>query len=462
MSFQSNLRRIRRRSGVNRLPATKIIALVFAVIILVGAALLLLPISSRNGECCGPMKALFTATSATCVTGLILEDTFVQWSGFGQVVIICLIQVGGLGFMSIASIFVFSLRKRLGMKERLLLAQAMSLNEVNGVVQLQKHVLVGAFSIEALGALVLFLRFLPAYGWANALKWGVFHSISAFCNAGFDIFGSIQPGSSLSLFQTDLTVNLTVMMLIHLGGLGFFVWEELFQGLIKRSFKRLSPYTKMVLICSVGIFLLGTAVIALLEWNNPKTLGCLPWYHKLLAASFQSTTLRTAGFAALDQGALTEATKGASVFFMLCGGASGSTAGGIKVVTVAVIFLTALANARGKSYVSVFKRTVPQHQIKDAISLAVIVITLLFFGSVFLVADSSIPFVDAMFETSSALATVGLTAGVTPALGVASKLLLILYMYFGRVGILTLSLGFLMSDRAAERFRYAETKLLIG
>lgn len=462
MSFRGNLRRIHRRKGRNRLPATRIIAIVFALIILAGAALLILPAASRNGESCGPMKALFTATSATCVTGLILEDTFVQWSGFGQVVIICLIQVGGLGFMSIASIFIFSLRKRLGMKERLLLAQAMSLNEVDGVVRLQKHVLVGAFSIEAAGALILFLRFLPEYGWCNALKWGTFHSISAFCNAGFDIFGAIQPGSSLSLFQTDLTVNLTIMALIHLGGLGFFVWEELLQGLKNRSFKLLSPYTKMVLICTTGLFLIGAGVIALLEWNNPGTLGELPWYHKLLTAAFQSTTLRTAGFAALDQGALVEATKGLSVFIMLCGGASGSTAGGLKIVTVAVILLTALASARGKSRVNVFKRTVPQQQIKDAFSLVVIVVTLFFFGSVFVAADSGIPFVDAMFETTSALATVGLTTGVTPTLGTASKLLLILYMYFGRVGILTLSLGFLMGDQATERFRYAETKFLIG
>ncbi len=462
MSFQSNLRKIRRRPGVNRLPATRIIALVFALIILGGAVLLMLPVSSRNGESCGVMKALFTATSATCVTGLILEDTFVQWSGFGQVVIICLIQIGGLGFMSIASIFVFSLRKKLGMKERLLLAQAMSLNEVEGVVRLQKHVLIGAFSIEGAGALALFLRFLPEFGWANALKWGVFHSISAFCNAGFDIFGVLQPGGSLSLFQTDWAVNLILMTLIHLGGLGFFVWEEVFQTLANRKARGLSPYTKLVLLCSGGMFLLGTAAIAFLEWNNQDTLGGLVWYDKLLASAFQSTTLRTAGFAALDQGALTEATKGLSVFIMLVGGASGSTAGGIKVVTVAVIFLTVFASARGKSRVCVFKRTVPEQQIKDAVSLAVIVVLLCFAGAVFLTADSGIAFVDAIFETSSALATVGITAGVTPLLGTASKLLLILFMYFGRVGILTLSLGFLMGDQATERFRYAETKLLIG
>lgn len=462
MSYASYLRKIRQRTGANRLPTTRIIALMFALIIVSGAALLMLPIASRDAQSCGVMKALFTATSATCVTGLVLEDTFVQWSGFGQVVIIVLIQIGGLGFMSIASIFVFTFRKKLGMKGRMLLAQAMSLNDVEGILRLQRHVLVGSFSIEAVGALVLFLRFLPEFGWANALKWGVFHSISAFCNAGFDLFGVLQPGSSLTLFATDWTVCLTVMALVHLGGLGFFVWEELWQKLLHRKEQRLSAYTKLVLVCSLTFFLGGCVVIGLLEWNNPLTIGSLPWYDKLLAAAFQATTLRTAGFATLDQGALTEATRGFSAMYMLIGGSSGSTAGGLKTVTVALLILGAWAGARGRSYVTVFKRTVPEQNIRNAMSLALIVLFMCIGGAVVLVADSGVAFVDALFETASALATVGVTANITPLLGTVSKILLIVFMYFGRVGILTLSLGFFMGDRAEGRYRYAETKFMIG
>ena len=230
MSYVRHLLRLRLSVSSNRLSTTRIIALAFAAIILTGALLLTLPVASRNGESCGFLTALFTATSATCVTGLILVDTFVQWSGFGQVVILSLIQIGGLGFMSIASIFAFSLHKKLGLKQRMLLAQAMSLNDMEGVVRLQKHVLVGTFSLESLGALVLFFRFLPSYGPWNALKWGVFHSVSAFCNAGFDILGVLKPGSSLMLFQKDPVVCLTIMALIVVGGLGFFVWEDLLRA----------------------------------------------------------------------------------------------------------------------------------------------------------------------------------------------------------------------------------------
>ena len=462
MSFRGNLRKMRSRGRTNRLPNPRIIAVVFALIILAGTGLLLLPVASRDGQCCGLMKALFTATSATCVTGLVLADTYVQWSGFGQAVIITLIQVGGLGFMSIVSLFAFSLRKPVGIKQRLLLAQGLSLDSVEGIVTLQKHVLKGTFLLESAGALIFFFRFLPDYGVSNALKWGIFHSISAFCNAGFDIFGVLLPGSSLSLFQTDPVVNLTVMLLVQFGGLGFFVWEDLLQALSRRSFRKLSVYTKLVLWSNTILFVLGTVLTCLLEWNNPDTLGAMTWSQKILAGAFQSTTLRTAGFAALDQGALLTPTKALSVVFMLIGGSSGSTAGGIKTVTAAVLMLSVVSAARGKERVHAFKRTIPDRQIRDAVALTLMVLMLCFFGAVFVSANSHIAFVDAIFETASALGTVGITANVTPMLSVASWILLIVFMYFGRVGLMTISLGFLTADQAEERFRYAETKLLIG
>lgn len=441
------------------LSPTKIIAITFAGIILLGTLLLMLPVSARDGQSTPFLSSLFTATSATCVTGLVMYDTWSHWSGFGQIVIISLIQVGGLGFMSAASLVVFSLRKRVGLKQRMLIAQALSLNELDGVVRLQKVVLAGSLSIEAIGALVLILRFWPEYGFLKALRWGVFHAISAFCNAGFDIFGSITPGASLMEFQSDPVVLLTLGALVVVGGLGFFVWEEI---AAKRSWKKFSVYTKLVLI-STGVLLAGgAAVICLLEWNNPGTFGNLSTGDKLLGGLFQSITLRTAGFTAIDQGALTEAGKAVSMVLMIIGGSSGSTAGGLKTVTMLVLVLFMMSRARGKGTVCVFKRTVPDKQVMDAMTIAVILVFLAVFGGLFISATSTVSLTDAMYEAISALATVGITTGITTSLSVPAQILIILYMYFGRVGVLTISLGFLIGNQAEERFRYAQTNLLIG
>jgi trk system potassium uptake protein TrkH len=441
------------------LSATKIIAIVFATIILVGALLLSLPAASRDGISCGFRPALFTATSATCVTGLVLYDTWSQWSGFGQAVIISLIQIGGLGFMSAATLFVFFLRRRIGLKQRLVMAQALSVSDMDGVVRLQKTVLVGSFSIEAIGALILTARFWPEYGFLTALKWGVFHSISAFCNAGFDIFGCITPGASLMEFQSDPVILLTLGALVVIGGLGFLVWEEIAS---RRSFRKFSVYTRLVLLTTLSLILTGWILTCILEWNNPGTLGPMSLGDKLLNGLFQSITLRTAGFAAVDQAALTDGGKAASMVLMLIGGSSGSTAGGLKTVTFIVLVLFLATRARGRSTVSIFKRTIPQGQVLDAMTIACIMIILAMFGGIFISATSPIGFTDALYEAVSALATVGLTAGATGTLSIPAQFLIIIYMYFGRVGVLTISLGFLMGDRAEERFRYAETNLLIG
>ncbi len=441
------------------LSATRIIALTFAAIILAGALLLTLPAASRSGVSCGFRPALFTATSATCVTGLVLYDTWSQWSGFGQIVILCLIQVGGLGFMSAATVFVFFLRRRIGLKQRLVMAQALSLNEIDGVVRLQKMVLIGSFSMEAAGAAILTLHLLPEYGLKRALRWGVFHAVSAFCNAGFDIFGSLEPGGSLAPFQSDPVVLLTLGALVVVGGLGFLVWEEVVRV---RRFRRLSVYTRLVLTATAALLLAGWALTCLLEWNNPLTLGAMSLPDKLLNGLFQSITLRTAGFAAIDQGALTQGGKAVAMVFMLIGGSSGSTAGGLKTVTFLVLLLFMATRARGRSTVCVFKRTIPQEQVLNAMTIALIMIALAMFGGIFISATSPVDFTDALYEAVSALATVGLTAGATGSLSVPAQILIIVYMYFGRVGVLTISLGFLAGDRAEERFQYAQTNLLIG
>lgn len=441
------------------LSPARVIALVFACIILLGAGLLTLPAASRGGVSCGFLPALFTATSATCVTGLVLFDTWSQWSGFGQVVIICLIQTGGLGFMSAATLFIFLTRKRIGLKQRLVMAQALSLNDIEGVVRLQKTVLIGSFAVEALGAAVLTVHFWPEWGFAQALKWGLFHSISAFCNAGFDIFGSITPGASLLEFQSDPVVLLTLGALVVTGGLGFLVWQELAE---KRRFRKCSVYTRLVILTTLILILAGWVLTCLLEWNNPRTLGSLSTGDKLLGGLFQSVTLRTAGFAAMDQAELTEAGKAVAMVLMFIGGSSGSTAGGLKTVTFVALVLFIAARARGRGTVCVFKRTIPQGQVLDAMTIAIVMLILAVFGGVFIGATSPVSFADALYEAISALGTVGLTAGVTGSLSLPAKILIIVYMYFGRVGILTISLGFLTGDRAEERFRYAQTNLLIG
>ena len=439
--------------------ATKLIAVIFAVIILCGTGLLMLPQASRDGSSCSFLNALFTATSATCVTGLTPFDTYTQWSTFGQWVLLGLIEIGGLGFMSAATLVIFILRKKIGLKQRLVMAQALSLNEMDGVVKLQRTVLVGSLAMEALGALVLTLRFWPEYGFRHALRWGAFHSVSAFCNAGFDIFGELAPGSSLQLFREDPVVLLTLAALIVVGGLGFLVWEELAE---KRSFQKLSVYSKLVLSATGILLLCGWALTCLLEWNNPETLGGMGAGGKLLGGFFQSVTLRTAGFDAINQSALTEGSKAVSMVFMLIGGSSGSTAGGLKTVTFLVLLLFIASRARGRSVVTVYRRTIPDNQVMNAMTIAIIMIVLAMFGGIFISATAPVSFTDALFESVSALGTVGLTAGATGLLSVPAKILIIVFMYFGRVGVLTISLGFLMGNQAVERFRYAETSLLIG
>ncbi|MGM9548890.1 MAG: TrkH family potassium uptake protein [Faecousia sp.] len=459
MSLRTKLMALWMKHRPRHISTTQIIALVFAVIILLGALLLMLPGASRDGISCGLRPALFTATSATCVTGLVLSDTWSQWSGFGQTVILCLIQIGGLGFMSVATLLVFLLRRRIGLKQRLVIAQSLSVNDIKGVVRLQKMVLIGSFSIEAVGALILTIRFWPEFGFWTALRWGIFHSISAFCNAGFDIFGAIAPGQSLIEFQSDPVILLTLSALIVIGGLGFLVWENIAQ---KRSFRKFSVYTKLVLLMTLTLIVIGWGGVCLLEWNNPGTLGGLTTGEKLLNGFFQSVTMRTAGFAAVDQAKLTESGKAFACVLMFVGGSSGSTAGGIKTVTFLVLLLSIGSRARGRSSVCAFKRTIPSEQVQNAMTISFILLALAMFGGIFISATSPMSFTDSVYEAVSALATVGLTAGGTASLSIPAQLLIIIYMYFGRVGVLTISLGFLAGDRTDERFRYAETNLLIG
>ena len=451
----ARLRRKKRRS----VSVSRIIALVFAGLILLGTALLNLPAASRSGRSAGLMVSLFTAASATCVTGLTLADTWTQWSFFGQAVILCMIEIGGLGFMSAASLVYLLLRKKVSLQHQLLMAEAIGADSLSDIWLLQKKMLLRAFSLEGIGALVLSLRFMAEYPLAKSLWLGVFHAVSAFCNAGFDILGFRSPGSSLLTVQTDPVICLTLSVLIVLGGLGFLVWDEVLR---QRDFRRWSVYTRLVLLTTGFLLLGGMILFCLLEWRNPDTLGPMSVPEKLLSALFQSVTLRTAGFAALDQGSLTQAGKGVSVFLMLIGGSAGSTAGGLKTVTCVDVFIFLWTRLRGRYTVSVFHRTISNDLVLNAIMIFIIMVTLSFSGAVLICASSPVTFDVALFETVSAIGTVGLTAGATPRLRLISQLMIIMFMYFGRVGVLTISFGFLKNKPAGQKYKYADTELLIG
>ena len=449
-----------RRSGKKRRAVSngRIVAFTFLGIIVFGAALLCLPVSSRNGQSAGPVTALFTATSATCVTGLVLADTWSQWSNFGQAVILMMIEVGGLGFMSAASLAYFSLRRKISIQKQLVIAEAIGA-DMDDVVEHQRRLLIRAFIVEGAGAAILTARFLAEFPFPYALKLGVFHSVSAFCNAGFDVLGFKEPGASLIVYQTDPVICLTLSALVILGGLGFLVWDELLR---ERNPKKWNVYTKLVMITTGVLLAGGTALFCLLEWGNPSTLGPMTAPQKLLAAFFQSMTLRTAGFAGVDQGLLTPAGKAVSIFLMLIGGSSGSTAGGLKTVTFVVLLMFLWNRMRGRQTVSVFRRTISNDHVLNAITIFMLMVLLSFAGAALICATSPVGFADSLFETVSAIGTVGLTAGATPRLSLVSKFMIIVFMYFGRVGLLTISVGFLKKKPSGEKYRYANTDLLIG
>ncbi len=440
---------------LKRLRPAQLIVFAFLLLVVLGTLLLSLPAASADGRSCGALTALFTSTSAVCVTGLVVRVTAEQWSAFGLSVILCLIQIGGLGFMTIVSVFFFLLHRRIGLKQRMLIAQSLSLNEFDGVVRMTRHVLLGTLLFEGVGALLLTVRFCFVTSFPRALAWGVFHAVSAFCNAGFDIIGS----NSMADFVGDPFVNLVLIALIVVGGLGFFVWDDLYRH---RHFRELSVHTRLVLLMTAFLIVGGAVLFALLEWENPATLGALSPGKKLLAALFQSVTLRTAGFETIPQGAMREPSQALSLLLMLIGGSSGSTAGGAKTVTIAVLLLAVLTTMRGRSRVTVFGRSLADDQVRSALSLITMLLALAFGGAVFLSASQGFAFLPSLYETVSALGTVGTTTGLTPLLGTAGQLMIICFMFFGRVGIMTLSLGFLLGNRAVSRYQYAETRVLIG
>lgn len=450
----------RRLSSMRNLNPARIVVTSFGIIILVGTLLLMLPISSRDGVPTDLITCLFTATSASCVTGLILVDTWVHWSLFGQVAILTMIQLGGLGFMTVITSVSFALRRRIGLSERLIMVSTLNLNDMDGVVRMVRHALLGTLIIEGTGAVILTACFLPQFGLAGGLWRGIFHAVSAFCNAGFDLLGCNGAFTSLLTYNGHPVVLLTILSLITIGGLGFFVWEDLFRNW--RTPWRLSLYTKLVLLMT-GLLILGGAVYFLgVEWDNPKTLGEMGWGKKILNALFQSVTLRTAGFDSIGQGGLRDSSLAMSCILMLIGGSSGSTAGGLKTGTVAILLLTMRAGLAGREEVTLRRRTISQRRVMTALTLTLIVVVLFLGISMTLSVADEIPFLSAAFETASALATVGVTVGITPTLSAGSHIILIAAMFLGRVGIMSFSVAFLARGRNAAKIRYPVIDIMIG
>lgn len=446
-----------RRRNLN---ATRIVAGSFAALILLGTALLYLPAASQSGQSPGLLTCLFTATSSTCVTGLVLVDTATQWSLFGQAVILGLIQLGGLGFITVMTLFSLMLRRKIGLSERLLMVSNFNLNSISGVVRLARFTLKWTFLFELTGALVLMTRFVPLCGWRQGIWMGIFHAVSAFCNAGFDLMGKDAPFQSLAPFQSDPVVQFTIMALIVIGGLGFFVWSDI-AG--RRERGRLSTYTKIVLTMTVGLIVLGAAAVLAVEFYNPDTLGPMPLWEKVINSLFQSVSFRTAGFSTLDQGAFRDTTLALGNILMLIGGSSGSTAGGIKTGTVAILFLGLRADLKGGNALVIGHRSISRRQQSNAMTLTMTALVVFLAGSMFLSLLDGLPFMAASFEVASALGTVGLTTGITPSLSYACRVLIIALMYLGRVGILSFSIAFASRRQQTEsKIQYPVTQVMIG
>ena len=426
-----------------RLAPARLIALGFFVVILVGALLLTLPFASKDGSA-NFLDALFTSTSATCVTGLVVRDTFTGWTAFGQVVILCLIQLGGLGFMTVITLISFALGKRVGLYDRKVLMQSAGNFSLSGIGELIRRIIPFAFVFELLGAALLAIRFVPEFGPGKGIYFAVFHAISAFCNAGFDLMGGRGAFSSLTAYVADPLVNLTVCLLIVVGGLGFLVWHDIVKNGV--HWKRYQLHTKLVLTLTAVLVLAGWVLFFFFERN--ASMAGMPLSERVLASLFQSVTPRTAGFNTVDMAALSEPGNLLTNVFMLIGGSPGSTAGGVKTTTVAVLLLSAISSARGRSRVNAFHYSIDRDSIRQACSILVIYLAMAIVALLALCAIEPITLTQGMFEVNSAIGTVGLSMGITPTLCTASRLILILLMYAGRIGGLTFVL--LFSERRSE------------
>ncbi len=445
---------------------TKIIVLGFLLVIIVGTVLLSLPISAVNGKV-DVLTALFTATTSVCVTGLVVVDTFSYWTLFGKVVILILIQIGGMGIIAIICGMMLVLHKKVNLKERMIIQDAYNLNNLQGVIRFVKKIIIGTFTVELVGALLYMVVFIPEFGLAKGIWFSIFTSISAFCNAGIDIIGP----SSLIPYQSSPLVLITTMMLIFNSGIGFVVWWDVLdviKRVIKKEIKlrdfisKLSIHSRLVLSVTFALIFTGATLIFIFECKNEGTIGNMNVCDKILNSLFQSITLRTAGFASFNQGELEGSSVLVCIVLMLIGGSPVGTAGGVKTVTVAVLIFSVVAVVKGRNEAIVFNRSINQGLIRK--SLAVVLISLVAFVllSLLLMITNDFSMDDSLFEVASAIATVGLTRGITAELNVVGRLIIIVGMYLGRIGPISMFIAFSNKYSIKNSIHYAEAELIVG
>ena len=461
---------ISKKKKINLSP-TQILVVGFLFLIILGTILLSLPIASTAEGSIGFVDSIFTATSSVCVTGLVVLETSQDFTLFGQIVILLLIQIGGLGFMTITTAFFILVGKKITLKERLVIQEALNQYSISGMVRLTKKIILGTFIIEGIGALLLSVRFISQEGgFFRGIYLAIFHSISAFCNAGF----AILRGSSLTEYSGDLVVNFVIMSLVILGGLGFAVWWDLIKVStekrkkkysMKKWFQKLSLHTKIVLVMTSILLVVGFVFFFVVEFNNPDTLGNMSLKNKTLAAMFQSVTTRTAGFNSIPLEDMRYASKFMTIIFMFIGGSPGGTAGGIKTVTVAVILLSIISVIRGKERIEVFNRTIPFDILRRAITVFFISLGVVISVTIMLTISEagSGSFMDIFFESTSAFATVGLSLDFTSTLSTFGKILISITMFIGRLGPITMALAFSLKSKSQKgQVKKPEERVMVG
>ena len=449
-----------------KMTTTRIIVLGFLIGILIGSFLLWLPISSKEEQTISYIDALFVATTSLCVTGLSPVVTADQWSYFGQVVILFLVQFGGLGVVTFTTTVLLILGKRITLSERMLIQEAYNLDSIAGVVKLTIRIIKGTLFVEACGALLYSFVFIPEYGFLEGIWKSIFHSVSAFCNAGLDTVGS----SGFIVYQTNVMINIATMLLIIFGGIGFPVWWDVLRvgkGIIQKeiawrdAFQKTMLHTKIVLAVTITLIFGGAFFIFLFEYTNPHTIGNLSFGNKIMASLFESVTLRTAGFQTIPQEGLTEASSLLALLLMFIGGSPSGTAGGVKTVTMIILILSMMAAVRGDNEVTAFHRKITDNYVRRAIAVIVVSVVALLVVCMALSITEDAEFLDILFESVSALATVGLTRGMTGTLSFAGKLIIIFAMYLGRLGPITMALAF-NAKRYEGKKTMAEGKVIIG
>lgn len=431
----------------------RVLTLGFGSLILIGTILLNLPIATKSGESIGFINALFTSASAVCVTGLVVVNTAEFWSLFGKTVILILIQIGGLGVMTMATAGALIIGKRITLKERLIIKEQLNQQSMSGLVKLTRYVLLSTFAIEGIGAILLAPRFIPKYGPIKGIWFSIFHSISAFCNAGFDITGNSMVG-----FAGDIPVNIVISMLVILGGIGFSVFIDITKN---RRFKKFNLHTKVVLTITAILLVIGMIAFLIVEFNNPNTIGNMSNKDKLVSSFFQSVVPRTAGFNSVDMGSILDTTTFFMIILMFIGGSPGSTAGGIKTTTIGTLILTTISIIRGNRDVVIYKKRINEDIINRALAIVTVSMVLIIVVASILTITEDFKFLDVLFETTSAFATVGLSRGITPELSSMGKLIITLTMYAGRVGPLTMAFAFAQKNKI-KKYRYAEGNIIVG